>query len=293
MLYSYTWNHVLLFAQMCNCDDTNETITENWVQMLENQQETIFPFTLWPLTYRTSAVIASTSLLSPSITSVFSRKGEPDQCKVVAKFYRSNEVIVICFQHLGHHETTCPQMCKFKESVKEGHGQHSSDNTHSLVPCGLLNTYARVKRRVMVELMNCREQDDGTKCIVCVGHEIGATLAIFMACDLANEFKMEADFMGLEKPAISVDCVSFSTAGVGNDTYWEEFDALVDEHVNVKHREELPVKRPKPSVFVGNKKSPLRTKPGFLMKKRKTTHGVKNVPVTTYLESIGQKIKLK
>lgn len=295
MIYTYTWNHILLFAQMCDCTDTKSTVTENWVKMLENQQERIFPFTLWPLTYRTSAVIASTSLLSPSVVTT----KKDDSCRVVLKIYRSNDVIIMCFQHVGNHNgTSCPQLCKFNtDEITKGHGSHSSNKKHPLVPCGLMNTYSRIKKKAMIELTKFRSIGDSGKsfsCIVCIGYEIGAVLATFMASDLANEFKSEAEFMGLEQPEISVDCVCFSIPKVANDTYWEEFDSLVDEHVSVKHREEVPVENPKPTIFVGNKTVPLKTRPSYFIKlsKKNKQHQVPSVPCLRYVEDINKSMSV-
>lgn len=294
MMYRYTWSHILLFAQMCNCDDTNDTVTDNWVNMLENQHEKIFPFTLWPLTYRTSAVIASTSLLSPFVTNVVLQKGKQDQSKIVVKFYRSNEVLIMCFQHVvGNNEhSMCAEQCMFRtDKIVGGHGEHSSDNTKSLVPCGIMSMYAKVKKKAMVELLKCRENDGKSiSCIVCTGYDTGAVLAGFMACDLANDFRMEAEFMELENPLITVDCVSFSIPGVGNEKYWKEFDSLVDEHLNVKHKEEKPTTHPR-TLFVGNRDVPIRTKHRFLMKSKKT--GVDNVSCERYLEDIRKKINIQ
>lgn len=297
MIYTYTWNHVLLFAQMCKCEDTNATVTENWVKMLEHQQEQLFPFTLWPLTYRTSAVIASTSLLSPSVATVSNKKGE-DDCQVVVKIYRSNDVIIMCFQHVGNHAgSSCPELCKFNsDAIKKGHGTHSSDQKHPLVPCSLMNIYSRIKKKAMIELMKFRSPgEDGSNfsCIICTGYEIGAILATFMACDLANEFKSEAEFMGLEQPMITVDCVCFSMPKVANDMYWDEFESLVDKHVSVKHTEESLVKNPKAVVFVGNKDVPLKTKKKLTVDFHfnRNNGKVRSVPCSRYIEDIDRKIK--
>lgn len=293
MLYRYSWNHILLFAQMCDCKDTKSTVTENWVKMLEGQQESLFPFTLWPLTYRTSAVIASTSLLSPSVFTVSSKDG--DECKVVLKSYKSNDVIIMCFQHVGHHEgRSCPELCRFNtDAITKGHGVHSSNNHHSLVPCSLMSMYSRIKKKAMIELTKLRSphsgHQDDLSCIICTGYEIGAILATFMACDLGNEFKSEAEFMGLDQPTITVDCVCFSIPRVANNKYWEEFESLVDEHVSVKHREETPVDHPKPVVFVGNKDIPLRTTKRLFI--NLSTKGAQNVPCSRYVEDIDHQLR--
>lgn len=294
MKYTYSWNHILLFAQMCDCEDTKTTVTENWVKMLEGQQEDVFPFTLWPLTYRTSAVIASTSLLSPSLSTVSTKKGE-SACQVVLKIYKSNDVIIMCFQHVGDHEgTPCPELCKFNtEAVKKGHGLHSKNKRHPLVPCDLINMYSRIKKKAMIELAKYRSAaESDLSCIICTGYEIGAILATFMACDLANEFKSEAEFMGSDQAIITVDCICFSIPKVANNKYWEDFDNLVDEHVSVKHNEEVLVKHPTPVVFVGNKDVPLKTKKTFFIHLNKKTPKVQCVPCSRYVEGIDEKLRI-
>lgn len=308
MIYSYTWNHILLFAQMCDCEDTKVTVTENWVRMLENQQEKMFPFTLWPLTYRTSAVIASTSLVSPAIVTTSQKKQSgADICRVVLKIYLSNEVIIMCFQHVGddHEGSLCPHLCRFDaDAVTGGHGVHSSNKTQPLVPCGLMSSYSKIKKKAMIELSKFRstQGNDTFSCIVCTGYDVGAVLATFMASDLANEFKSEAEFMGLEESAITVDCVCFSIPQVANDKYWEEFNSLVDKRVSFKHKEEVPVQHPQPTIFVGNKVVPLKMRPNYVIqfskkKKRKQESEelqsqVANVPCLRYIEDISKTISV-
>ena len=252
MMYRYTWNHLRLFAQICNCDETNDNITENWVKMLESHHEETFPFTLWPLTYRTCAVIASPSLQSPCVKSIHTS----EECHVVVKFYRSNDVIIICFQHVGNHDKSCMELCKFKiDAVVNGHGQHSSDHHSPLVECEHICTYAMIKKKVMIELMKCRQQGneaDNVSCIICLGYNIGAVLACFMASDLAKEFQMEAEFMSFNKPAITVDCVSFSLPNIANETYWTQFDQIVDGQIKVKHRNEYLSTTQEAHVIVGD-----------------------------------------
>lgn len=91
MIYKYTRNHLKLFAQICGCDDSSSSIGENWIKILEKQQEQTFPFTLWPLTYRTSTLMASPSIINPTISNIRLNHA----CEMRVKFYRSNEVIVV------------------------------------------------------------------------------------------------------------------------------------------------------------------------------------------------------
>ena len=84
MKYKYTWSHLKLFAQICGYPDTSSTIGENWVKILEKQQEQVFPFTLWPLTYRTSTLMASPAILTPTVSNI-----NTHSCEMIVKLYRS------------------------------------------------------------------------------------------------------------------------------------------------------------------------------------------------------------
>ena len=248
MKYNYTWNHISLFATICECGESSHTIGENWINILSNHQDRTFPFTLWPLTYRTSTLMASPSIVSPMISSIPIQK-----CEMNVKFYRSNEVIVICFIHkdlvdnsiIPEDEEVCKQMCIFDtiftQPIESIHGIHeeSPDETEeALVSCGLLNTYRHVKKIVMNKLSICRYQpsDSDVSCILCTGHGVGAAMANFMATDLASDFKDEQEFMNQDKPSVVIDCVTFSSpTSIGNNNYWTEFESLVDKHIDIRH----------------------------------------------------------
>ncbi|ACH46799.1 putative lipase [Feldmannia species virus] len=259
--YTHTWNHLKLFAQMCDCNDDKHTVTDNWIRMLEKQHESVFPFTLWPLTYRTSAVILSTSLSTPKVKSYDLK---PEQCKVIVKFYKSNEVVMICFQHISEGSSmdcSCTEWCELHAGIVPeehdspcSHGQHSTDSSQPLVKCGHLTMFSQVKKRVMSEFakFNSQENDRDVSVVICMGYDKGAVLATFMAAELASDFKLEAEFMGFEAPKVTVDCISFSIPELGNEVYWKDFDSIVDRKIHVKHRKERSSKRPKSCIFVGN-----------------------------------------
>lgn len=268
MKYKYTWNHISLFATICECGDSSHTIGENWINILSNHQDRTFPFTLWPLTYRTSTLMASPAIVSPMISSIPVQK-----CEMNVKFYRSNEVIVICFIHkdvvdnrtIPEDEEVCKQMCIFDtictQPMETMHGgTHEDDiipgNTEeSLVSCGLLCTYKYIKDVVMNKLMTCRYQPSDSKvsCILCTGHGVGAAMANFMSIDLASEFKEEQEFMNMDKPDIIVDCVTFSSpSSMGNNNYWAEFESLVDKHIDIRHVHEEGDHSRRNSLIVGN-----------------------------------------
>ncbi|AAR26914.1 FirrV-1-B39 [Feldmannia irregularis virus a] len=253
----HSWYHLKLFAQICDCDDDAQNVTENWVKMLENQHEMVFPFTLWPLTYRTSTVILSSSLSSPKVKRY---TVDPHQCEITVKLYRSNEVVVICFQHRQQDaKVSCPcnEWCKFQTTTDNHHGQHSNDNSIPLVKCQPLSIFALIRQRVMAEFSKMDQNE--ISAVICTGYDKGGMLATFMASELASDFKMEAEFMEYDHPRVSVDCVSFSLPEVGNDTYWKKFNGLVDNQIHVRHHTDKAAKKsPKPSVVVGSRRDSSR-----------------------------------
>lgn len=247
MKYKYTWNHISLFATICECGDNSRTIGENWINILSNHQDRTFPFTLWPLTYRTSTLMASPSIVSPMMSSI-----PVQRCQMNVKFYRSNEVIVICFIHndlldtstIPEDEEVCNKMCIFdticEQSPEKMHGGVHDEipSEETLVSCGLFYTYKNIRDVVMNKLQTCRYQtsDTNVSCILCTGHGVGAAMANFMSIDLASEFKEEQEFMEWDKPCIIVDCVTFSSPiSLGNNNYWAEFESLVDKHIDIRH----------------------------------------------------------
>lgn len=267
--FKHTWNHIKLFAQMCDCQDDDDTVTENWIQMLEKQHESVFPFTLWPLTYRTSAVIFSPSLSSPTVKTLTL---VPQQCRLIVKFYRSNEVIMICFQHeslkntrKGSHTCPCMKWCRYEgNNIDPNHGQHSNNQKISLVKCAHMTMFSKVKKKVLTELAKYRQQDNDSDnqpitIVICMGYDKGAVLAALTASELASNFKIEAEFLGQECSQVSVDCISFSIPETGNEVYWDDFDKIVDSKIHVKYCEEEWPKCPKTCIFVGNNKYSKRT----------------------------------
>ena len=254
--YWNSWYHLKLFAQICDCDDDAHNVTENWINMLENQHKMVFPFTLWPLTYRTSTVILSSSLSSPKVKRYAL---DPHRCEITVKFYHSNEAVVICFQHRQHKpEAYCPcnEWCKFQTTgthqavnLDGNHGQHSTDNSIPLVKCQHLSIFALIRQRVMVEFSKLDQNE--ISAVICIGYDKGGMLATFMASELAADFKMEAEFMGYPMPRVSVDCVSFSLPEAANDTYWQTFNNLVDNTIHVRHHTDKPQRLPKPCVVLG------------------------------------------
>lgn len=284
MIYKYTWNHLKLFAQICGCDDDSSSIGANWIKILEKQQQQTFPFTLWPLTYRTQTLMASPSIISPTISNIHLNH----ECEMRVKFYRSNEVIVVCFTHFKGEEAqileeNCEKMCIFDTMSKTQN--HDGDETHdSLVNCGMLTLYKQLKRKVLRQLRKCREQpsDMPVSCIICIGHGVGAAMANFMSMDLSIEFKMEQDFMNVDFPTIVVDCVTFSSPDLGNTKYWSEFESLVDGHINVQYAGQIGNNTH--SVVIGHEDDEVTILAGRATKK---------INMETYVKGIEKKIHVK
>lgn len=276
MIYRYTWSHILLLANICGCKDTEETVTDNWVKMLENQHEQTFPFTLWPLTYRTSTMIASPGMSSPSILNISYGKREnknsaPSTCEVTVKFYKSNEVLIICFQ--------------------------CNDNSQEILndKTAIVKVYDKVNIKTMKVLTMFQdvEPDKELKCIICTGYGMGATFATLMAHDLAREFDDEAHFLELKAPKTSVDCVCFSMPEMGNEDYWKEFESLVDKHITIRHMDEEDITFPKSCMFIGNKRTPVpntKALKGIPLDKSQVGTRVTRVPCERYMEDIDKKV---
>jgi len=281
MKYKYTWSHLKLFAQICGYSnsESNSNIGENWIEILENQQEMTFPFTLWPLTYRTSALMASPAVFSPTIS-----KFKTHSCEMNVKFYRSNEVIVVCFIHKSDTEVEdCTEFCLF-DSICENidHKKHieKSKLDDSLVACGILTTYKSLKNKIIKQLNKCKSQNTESEvsCIICVGYGKGGAMANFMSMDLSIEFKELQDFMDEESEVI-VDCVTFSSpSSIGNTKFWSDFESLVDGYIDVQHVTETEKKKRK-SIIIGD------TEETVLM-------GRNDVDIHTYISEIDKKINV-
>ena len=281
MKYRYTWGHLKLFAQLCGHHETSSTIGENWVKILEEQQEQVFPFTLWPLTYRTSTLMASPAILTPTVSNI-----DTKSCKMNVKFYRSNEVVVICFIHINNNEELCNEFCLFNTMCETvSHDEHISHIQlgESLVKCGMLSMYKKLKKKVIKQLSKCRKEDsenDDVSCIICTGFGIGAAMANFMSMDLSSEFRDLQDFMD-EGPQIIVDCVTFSSPNLGNTKYWLDFESFIDGHIDVQHIDGKEKKRN--SLILGEEDQET------VMMGRAPK---KNINIKTYIEEIDKKICL-
>jgi len=216
MKYIYTWNHLKLFAEMCCQRDDKDNITQNWVDILEEHHSSTYPFTLWPLTFKQSAILASPSLVSPKFVDI-------RNSTVNLKIYASNDILVICFQKSNYQD---------------------QDHDHKKL-------IGRVKKNIMISLMSHRgdRTNMDLTSIIFVGYGENATLAILMSLDIGRELKKEADFME-DGDVICVDCITFSAPSLHEDI-WANFIDVVDKNINVVHVKDYRPRFPMTSVVVG------------------------------------------
>jgi len=252
MKYDYTWNHIKLFADMCSRNDTDDTIVQNWVDILEVHHSNTYPFTLWPLTYKQSAVIASPSLISPKVISI-------KHTELNIKFYASNDIMVICFYNSGSSDL---------------------ETTKSVI--------RSIKKQIMIYLMEHRgdEANMDLTSIIFVGYGTESTLAILMSLDIGKELEKEADFMEEGENIITVDCVTFSTPNIP-DEIWINFTQIVDTNINIIHTSDHKPKPPVTHILIGGH---LDGTPSLknILKKKKT----QKVTINVYIDAILQKIKV-
>jgi len=252
MKYDYTWNHIKLFADMCSRNDTDDNIVQNWVDILEVHHSNTYPFTLWPLTYKQSAVIASPSLISPKVISI-------KHTELNIKFYASNDIIVVCFYNSGNCEL------ETTKSVIRG-----------------------IKKQIMIYLMEHRGDEANMELmsIIFVGYGTESTLAILMSLDIGKELAKEADFMEEGENIITVDCVTFSTPNIP-DEIWLNFTQIVDTNINIIHTSDHKPKPPVTCILIGGH---IDGTPSLknILKKKKT----QKITINVYIDAIIQKIKV-
>jgi len=236
MRYSYTWNHIKILASICECDDTRVTITPNWINILDDHHKTTFPFTLWPLTYRTSTIMVSSALSTPKVSNITNKSS----CNMTMKLYRSNEVMVVCFQHEDN-DKSCERCLN---DPSESNCIFSLVNTEleSDENKNLLRTFSKIKiksiRNINKLLFESSNNGSHISCMILTGYGIGAAMASFMAREMALQQKKEQVHLHLEKPKIAIDCVTFeSPSNLAGEKYWKQIEDIVDKYVDVQHHD--------------------------------------------------------
>ncbi|CAM9090941.1 unnamed protein product [Ectocarpus sp. 12 AP-2014] len=246
MKYDYTWNHILLFARICGRIDDADSVTASWVQITEDHNRQTFPFTLWPLTYRTCEVTTSPAMCSPvhiPSTDLL--------CNYDVKLFKCNEVMIICIQECepssawscGHPcfadpggaiddedeieaEPTAGCAIVDRDHVKA----HSASRSEPLLPCHVSHCYDRIRVKVMDALY---EMQEGMESAIRIGHGAAAALASCLASDMSRQYEAEKEFLGLETRRVGVDFVGFSESVVASQAYWDDRSCYVDEYVLV------------------------------------------------------------
>lgn len=240
MRHNYTWSHLLILAKICERDDSEDTVTASWVEIVENHHKNTFPFTLWPLSYRTSDITTSPAISSPIFLS-----GEQLGCNFSVKMYRCNEVIIVCVQRDNgiDDELTCTKNCSVENDFNEFDGnskfhslQHSSVLSKPLMVCHTAHNYFRIKEKAMAciyELQNSNSNDN-LESIIFTGFGNSAHMASCLAIDIGRGYEIERGFLGMEKKRVSVDFIGFSSSMVASPGYWISPDVDVDIYRTVR-----------------------------------------------------------
>lgn len=237
MKYEYTWNHVLLFARICGRIDDADSVTASWVQITEDHNRQTFPFTLWPLTYRTCEVTTSPAMCSPvhiPSTELL--------CSYDVKMFKCNEVVIICIQNCSSSlEEKCDHPCvadleiEYSETGgvfgdRDHAKRHSVVCSEPLLPCHVSHCYDRIKSKVIDAFYEIQE---GVENAIFVGHGSSAALASCLASDMSRQYEAEKEFLGLDKRRVGVDFVGFSDFVVASPAYWDDFSSCIDQYILV------------------------------------------------------------
>lgn len=240
MKYKYTWNHLLLLAKVCGRIDDEDSVTASWVQITEEHNQQTFPFTLWPLTYRTCEVTTSPAMCTP----VHIRTTDYN-----VKMFKSNEVVIICIQDNiqdSSRDSVCRHPCVAEFDGENDDGaieidtgsndaenhvdKHCLSQYESLLPCHEAHCYNRMKTRVTDAFY---EIQDHVECVICTGHGEAAAMASCLASDMSQTYEDEKKFLGLDETRVIVDFVGFSNSVFASTTYWDKHSASIDQYILV------------------------------------------------------------
>lgn len=280
MKYEYTYNHILLLAKVCGIVENEDSLTASWVQITEEHNHLTFPFTLWPLTYRTCEVTTSPAMCTP----VYLPSTNPE-LNFNVKLIKCNEVVIICIQDGSPDDETCvhPCLADFVEagtggesddasSENEGAGTTSSSlpnhtdhhsllsSSKNLLPCYASHCY----REIQADLKNAfYDIQENVECVICTGHGAAANIASCLACDMSLAYEAEREFLGLSRRRVVVDFVGFSDNVVASPAYWGQCSASIDKYICVVFKE-------------ASKETSVRTTPAFRSNNQRTKIMVPN-----------------
>lgn len=258
MKHEYTWSHILLLATVCGIAEDDDSVTAKWVQITEDHNRQTFPFTLWPLTYRTCEVTTSPAMCSPLRIS-----SSHPACDYDVTMIKCNEVVIICIQHNSSAAGRCekPSLAVCTSASDENHENdddededgssgnttegesdadaegcaghvehHSSSTTEPLLPCHVSHCYDRIKTKIGDAFYGIQ---DNVECVVCTGHGAAAAIASCLASDMSKNYEAEKEFLGFETRRVVVDFVGFSRSVVASPAYWEQHSSFIDAYVSV------------------------------------------------------------
>ena len=266
MKYPYTWNHISLLARLCENIDDNYSITASWISIVENHHSTTFPFTLWPLSYRTSDVTTSPSICSPVFLQFPGLV-----CDIAVKIYVCNEVIIVCVQNdsvFDDEGSNCEAPCSVagsKPVTTTNHKEsHSEELGSILLPCNVSRVYPGIKEVVLPHIYKSHTDSKGSiNCVIFVGHGFSASIASCLACDIGRTFELQKEHLGLEKKMVGVDMVGFSSTPLASHGYWKSVGASVDNYISVdvaegKAPRQVLIENPSCSYLVVGEKNKFR-----------------------------------
>ena len=238
MKYEYTWNHLLLLAKLCGKTEDDDSVTASWVQITEEHNRQTFPFTLWPLTYRTCEVTTSPAMCSPVAVRT---------TDYVVKVIKANEVVIVCIQDSKQdslRDSVCSHPCLAEFVDGDSHtgsgdellssdagshvDKHSLSKSEPLLPCHAAHGYNRMKTKVNDVIYDIQ---DNIECVICTGFGEAAAMASCVACDMSRSYEAEREFLGLETTRVLVDFVGFSGRVVASPTYWKQNGMSINQYM--------------------------------------------------------------
>lgn len=283
MKHPYTWNHISLFAKLCENIDDNYSITASWINIVENHHATTFPFTLWPLTYRTSDVNTSPSICSPIFLQF-----PGTVCDIAVKIYVCNEVIIVCVQNddiFDEEDSNCVAPCGtsgLSSITTSDHRQrHCEDENSRLLPCNVSAVYPRIKEEVLPHIYTSHMESRGSiDCVIFVGHGFSASIASCLASDIGRTFESQKEHLGLDKKLVEVDFVGFASTPLASSGYWKSVGVSIDNYISVdltggKIPKQILITNPLCSYLVVGERNKHR-RSGSVMKIRSRFGGEKN-----------------
>lgn len=304
MKYPYTWNHLSLFAKLCEKRDEEESITSSWIKTVEDHHSTTFPFTLWPLSYRTSEITTSPSISSPLL---FKISGAV--CDITIGMYICNEVMMICVQN-GTLNSICEKLSTIpKDGCADHKENHREDFLEYLLPCSVIQCYVLIKNDILSRVYRAHRDsinsEDSINCIICIGHGFSASIASCLASDIGNTYETQRKFLGLDHKLVCVDFVGFSySPPLASRRYWESTEGNIDKYILVSTNRSRPnqhgraVSNPELShVYIGpclsTDKMSRETPSKSIFKRRVNAKGAiknENIGISEYVSGINKNI---